>query len=202
VTRLNVETPRWGVLNDATSGDDTPRYKGHRIESARLKDFDYRTNAAYFVTICTRNREHTLGRVEDDQVILSLAGQIVDEEWRRTADVRQEVALDAYIVMPNHVHGIIVVQRGDSFEGIAAPEKTPQRGVSTLASGSLGAIVNQFKGACTKRIRGIDIDFGWQPRFWDHVIRGDESLDRIREYIAGNPLKWETEQDTPENIWM
>ena len=120
----SVETPRWGVLNnasrsikpplsehDAAPSDDLPRFNGHRIESARLSGWDYTANACYFVTICTRERLPFLGDVIDGRVILSEAGRIVDEEWRRTADVRPDVAIDEYVVMPNHVHGIIVLNR-------------------------------------------------------------------------------------------
>jgi REP element-mobilizing transposase RayT len=200
----NVETPRWGVLTDTAPTDDLPRFNGHRIESARLSGWDYTANAYYFVTICTRERSPFLGEIADGCVVMSKAGQIVDEEWRRTATVRPDVSIDEYVVMPNHVHGIIVLDRAAS--GLAAtPEKTPHRGVSTsrLAPGSLGAIIGQFKSVCTKRIRVAGIaDFGWQVRFYDHIIRDDKSLDNIRQYIVNNPLKWELEQETPENLWM
>ncbi|MEK7248333.1 MAG: transposase, partial [Chloroflexota bacterium] len=190
--------------HDAAPSDDLPRFNGHRIESARLSGWDYTANACYFVTICTRERLPFLGDVIDGRVILSEAGRIVDEEWRRTADVRPDVAIDEYVVMPNHVHGIIVLNRAPS-NTIVTTEKTPHRGVSTarLAPGSLGAIVGQFKSVCTKRIRDAGMtDFGWQVRFYDHIIRDEESLNRIRQYIVDNPLKWELEQETPENLWM
>lgn len=213
----DVETPRWGVLNNASRSikpplsehvaaptDDLPRFNGHRIESTRLPGWDYTTNAYYFVTICTRERLPFLGDIINGRVALSNAGKIVDEEWRRTTDVRPDVAIDEYVVMPNHVHGIIVLNRAES-NTIVTPEKTSHRGVSTsrLAAGSLGAIIGQFKSVCTKRIRVAGIaDFGWQLRFYDHIIRDDKSLDNIRQYIVNNPLKWELEHDTPENLWM
>jgi hypothetical protein len=103
------------------------------------------------------------------------------------------------------VHGIVTIQRGAASNGIGTPDETPHRGVSTSrwTSGSLGAIIGQFKGVCTRRIRALGItDFGWQPRFYDHVVRDEDSLNRIRQYIFDNPLKWELEKDTPENHWM
>lgn len=215
----DVETFRWNVLNDASPGDnialpktdaattrtdDAQRYKGYRVASTRLQHWDYTANAFYFVTICTHDRLPLLGEIVAGAMVPSEAGQIVDEEWRRTCDVRPHVAIDKYVVMPNHVHGIIVLNSDESVLG-ATPEKTSQRDVSTprLVAGSLGAIVNQFKGACTKRIRDAGVtEFGWQPRFYDHIIREEEALNRIRQYIVDNPLKWELEQETPENLWM
>lgn len=215
----NVETFRWNVLNHATSTNNatpsrpeapttptevTPRFKGYRVQSARLQTWDYKTDAAYFVTICTHDRLPLLGEIANGEVILSDAGRIVDEEWRRSADLRPGVLVDEFVVMPNHLHGIIILNRAAPSPG-AAPKKTSQRDVSTarLIAGSLGAIVNQFKGSCTKRIRDTgSTGFGWQPRFYDHIIRDEESLDHIRRYIAENPLKWELDRETPENLWM
>lgn len=217
--RPNVETSRWDVSNHApntkdlppsrtnaptTPTGDPPRYKGYRVPSARLQHWDYTTNAFYFVTICTRERLPLLGEIADGQVVLTDAGRIVDEEWRRTASVRPDVTIDEYVVMPNHLHGIVVLDRQASLQG-ETPDETSQRDVSTfqLAAGSLGAIVGQFKSVCSKRIRAAGLtDFGWQPRFYDHIIRDNKSLDSIRQYIMDNPLKWEEEHDTPENLWM
>ena len=215
----NVETFRWNVLNQDSHGDsiapsrtdvattptdDAQRYKGYRVASTRLPGWDYTANAYYFVTICTHERQPFLGEIANGQMILTDAGRIVDEEWQRTADVRPDAVLDEYVVMPNHVHAIIVLNRAESLLR-ATSEKTSQRDVSTprLIAGSLGAIVNQFKGICTKRVRDAGVtDFGWQPRFYDHIIRDEQSLDRIRQYVADNPLKWELEHETPENLWM
>lgn len=215
----NVETFRWKVSSYApatnntappgtdastTLADDVPLYRGYRVPSTRFRHWDYTANAFYFVTICTRERLPLLGEVVNGQVILSQAGRIVGEEWRQTAGIRPDVLIDEYVVMPNHLHGIIVLNRAETRLS-GTPNKTSRRDVSTpgLAAGSLGAIIGQFKGACTKRIRAAWIaDFGWQPRFYDHIIRDEKSLDSIRRYIADNPLKWELEHDTPENIWM
>jgi putative transposase len=121
--------------------------------------------------------------VVDNDMILSPVGQIVAEEWQRTSEVRPNVTLDEWIVMPNHLHGILVIS------------ETPLRGVSTgdtrLAAGSLGVIVGQVKSMSTKRIREEGAaDFGWQSRFYDHIVRSNESLQRIRRYIRSNPMKW------------
>jgi putative transposase len=162
----------------------------YRVESARLPGWDYRTAGWYFVTVCTKDRIPFFGRVVDGDVILSRMGEIVTEEWQRTPEVRPNVVLDEWILMPNHLHGIIVIV--DTPD----PVETPRRGVSTttgqrLMAGSLGAIMGQIKSVCTKRIWAAgDTDFGWQSRFHEHIIRDEGSLQRIRQYIINNPRTW------------
>ena len=110
--------------------------------------------------------------------------------------VRQHVELDEFVVMPNHLHGILVINEG--------PKKTSHRDVSTktyLRSQSLGAIIGQFKSVCTKRIRGCGFSrFGWQARFYEHIIRDESSLGNIRQYIVDNPAKWELDDDNPKKF--
>jgi len=161
-------------------------YKGkYRVESTRLLGWDYAWAGWYYVTICTYDKACFFGDVVDGSVILSVAGQIVAEEWNKTPQIRANIGLDAWVVMPNHLHGIIIIN--ESVE-------TSRRDVSTkdgLRSGSLGAVVGQFKSICTKRIRSAGYwDFRWQTRFYDHLIRDDEDLNRIREYIQNNPIQW------------
>ena len=148
------------------------------------------------MTICTQDRQCVLGKIVEGSVVLKPAGQIVEEEWWRTVTVREHVELDEFVVMPNHVHGIVVL----TSEG----RKTSQRDVSTkpgLRPDSLGAIVGQFKSICTKRIRGAGFSkFGWQRRFYEHIIRDERSLGSIRQYIVDNPAKWELDADNPENF--
>ncbi len=200
--RAALETPHRGV----STPDDEALFKNrYRVASARLPGWDYAANAYYFVTICTRDRATTLGHIEDCHVILSPAGEIANDEWQKTSDVRPDVRVDAYVMMPNHIHGILIIDRNRALTPGQPSVETPRRGVSTsrLASGSLGAIVGQFKSVCTKRIRATGVtDFGWQPRFYDHIIRDGDSFYRIRQYIIDNPLKWESDSNTPENLWM
>jgi putative transposase len=201
----------------------------YRIESIRLKNWDYGSAGFYFVTICARNRECFFGDVIDGKVVLSDAGKLVAEEWQKTPTIRQTVELDEWVVMPNHVHGIVVIKGNEaglnvsdlsihntrSFTNIKpdsdpadmnAGRETRHRRVSTkvqLQAGSLGAIVNQFKSVCTKHIRksGHEL-FDWHPRFYDHIIRSDKVLKEIREYIFNNPAKWELDRNNPANLWM
>jgi len=182
----------------------------YRVESTRLKGWDYAAAGWYFVTLCTRGRECFFGDVKEAEMHLSAIGDIVTEEWRRTAIVRPNVALDEWVVMPNHIHGIIVITYTtvETFRGnvSAPPEEMPYRGVSTkarLKSGSVGAIIGQFKSVCTKRIWAAGFPaFDWQSRFFDHIIRDEPSLNSIRQYIIDNPAKWELDKNNPANLWM
>jgi putative transposase len=188
----------------------------YRIESTRLKGWDYAAAGWYFVTLCMRGRECFFGDVKDGEMRLSMIGDIVAEEWQKTEIVRPNVELDEWVVMPNHIHGIIVIKHAsvETFRGNVSdpPEETPDhgetphRGVSTkarLKSGSVGAIIGQFKSVCTKRIWAVKfLAFDWQPRFFDHIIRDEPSLKSIRQYIVDNPAKWELDKNNPANLWM
>lgn len=161
------------------------QYRHHyRVESSRLPHWDYTRAGWYFVTLCAHHGAEVFGRIVDGAMHLSAIGRIVGEEWVRTPEVRPNVTLDEWVVMPNHLHGIVVI-RGDGATSARPDTETPHRGVSTLKAGSLGAIIGQFKSVCTKRLHAEGYAaFAWQPRFRDHVIRDDRSLDRIRQYIG------------------
>ena len=173
-------------------------FKGkYRIESARLRGWDYASAGWYYITVCTRNRVCFLGDVAEGIMHLSPIGEIVAEEWQKTETIRPNVELDEWIIMPNHLHGIIVLNHAI---------ETPRRGVSTANNrtgskpNSIGSIVGQFKSICTKRIwSGGFLNFAWQSRFHDHIIRDEESLIRIREYIVNNPAKWDLDEENPAN---
>ncbi len=171
-------------------------HPGYRSQSIRLPGWDYSQAGWYFVTVCTQDRQCVLGDMVEGSVVLSPVGKIVEEEWWRTAVVRPHVRLDEFVVMPNHLHGILVINEGQG--------KTSHRDVSTksrLIPQSLGAIIGQFKSVCTKRIRGDGFpQFSWQVRFYEHVIRDERSLGSIRQYIVDNPAKWELDEDNPENF--
>ncbi len=184
------------------------KFRGrYRVESARLQGWDYRAAGWYFVTVCTKDRVPFFGDVINGEMVLSPIGRIVAEEWQRTPEIRSNVVLDEWVIMPNHLHGILVIV--DTPDAVV---ETPRRGrdalpgrlyggnASTgtggrLVAGSVGAIIGQVKSVCTKRIRAAGhSDFAWQGRFHDHIIRNDESLQRIRAYIVSNPAKWTEDQ--------
>lgn len=133
------------------------------------------------------------GKIEKGKVILSNEGKIVYEEWNNTHILRSNVILDEFTVMPNHFHGILALEKiDDNFK-----KETPQRGVCTgvkLEADSLGSIINQFKGKCTKRIQKFNISFKWKSRFHDRIIRSEKELNNIRAYIHYNPQKWSKDE--------
>ena len=167
-----------------------PKYKNkYRIASSRLKEWDYGTPGAYFITICTLNRVRWFGEVNEGRIILSAVGELVLQELQKTAEIRPNVRIDAKVVMPNHLHAIIAI--GDN-PGEAV--ETPRRGVSTKTKwkpGTLGAIINEFKSTCTKQIRAAGYkDFAWQARYYDHIIFQESELNNIMAYILENPTNW------------
>lgn len=178
----------------------------HHRRSIRLQGYDYAQVAAYFVTICTLNRQYFFGEVIDGEMWLNDQGRIVEEEWAQTAVVRPNVVLDAFVVMPNHVHGIVVIQNDpDTIVGAqrAVPLQRPIRQFGTMAPGSLPAIVRSFKSAVTKRINemretpGISI---WQRNYYERIIRNAHELDRVREYITNNPMHWAEDENNRMNM--
>jgi putative transposase len=167
-----------------------PKFKKkYRIASDRLKEWDYGTPGYYFVTICTQNRVRWFGEVKGDRMFVSQAGEIAKQELQKTEHIRKNVSVDVWVVMPNHIHAIIVISETPMIF-----VETSRRGVSAKINwkpGTLGAIINQYKSICTKRIRTSGcVDFTWQARFYDRIIQDEKSLENIRTYIVGNPIKW------------
>jgi len=170
----------------------------HHRQSIRLKKYDYAQSGAYFVTICTRNQECVFGDVSDGGIHLNEYGVVVGEEWLRTALLRDGVAMDAFVVMPNHLHGIIVI----NGRGTARRAPTGERfGQPTV--GSIPIIMRAFKSACTNRINATRDARGtplWQRNYYEHVIRDEDDLNRIRQYIYDNPARWAEDENNPERM--
>ncbi len=185
----------------------------HYRRSIRLRGYDYTQAGAYFVTICTHKCTHLFGRVTDGNMMLNAFGDIVWEEWFKTARVRPYVALyeDEFVVMPNHIHGIIWIVDDD---GGTSPDDHPQPPTTVGATRrvapterprgpaphSLGAIMAQFKSAVTKRInarRGTPGARVWQRNYYEHIIRHERALNAIRRYILYNPWRWHLDRYNP-----
>ena len=165
----------------------------------RLPEYDYSWPGWYYVTVCTRDREPLFGQIVDDHMVLNHIGRIVEEEWLKTPLIRKNVALDDYVIMPNHLHGIVIIN--DAIVG-ATRRVAPTEGHPKLRSASLGAILGQFKSIATKRARKeclLSDRSLWQRGYYDHVIRNDADLHRIREYIATNPRRWALDKENPVN---
>ncbi len=170
----------------------------YRIESIRLKDWDYSDEGYYFVTICTKDREHYFGEIFNDQMILNEIGEIAYECWYEIPKHFPFVQLDEFIVMPNHVHGIIIIDHENQCETnpstvetknlLSLPEcKTVTHGTSK----TIGSIIRGLKIGVTKWINdNTNLKNIWQSNYYDRIIRDEKELFNVRKYIQDNPLKW------------
>jgi len=185
------------------------KYKNkYRIETTRLKNWDYGWNGAYFITICTQNRIHYFGEIENRDMQLSEIGKMAEKYWYEIPAHFPFVKLDAFVVMPNHIHGIIIIDKTDDTTNTVNTVETPKLGVSTNNTNktttgginpkwkpnTLGTIINQYKRICTIHARKINPDFAWQPRYYDHIIRNQKSFNKISEYIINNPINWKEDK--------
>lgn len=183
----------------------TIKYKNkYRIPSARLQTWDYGSNAAYFITICTQNREHYFGEIANNEMQLSEIGKIAQSEWLKTFEIRPDMNLEMgeYVVMPNHFHAVVMIggnefNSGNGFGRDAMHRVSTDHGPNNTfgpQTKNLASIVRGFKSAVTMQARLIHSDFGWQSRFHDHIIRNTESFERIQNYISNNPLNWKEDK--------
>jgi len=182
------------------------RNKHHR-RSIRLRGYDYTSPGAYFVTICVRGRKCVLGYVADDEMVFSETGQVAEAQWRGLPKHYPHVALDAFVVMPNHVHGIIVLLPdrppvGAGFEGDRdAGYRTARKPAPIRKRHPLSEIVRGFKTFSARRINAMHGTQGqpfWQRNYYERVIRNARELEATREYIANNPLHWELDRENPD----
>ena len=195
----------------------------YRISSARLQSWDYSANGAYFITICTENREHFFGEIVDTpnvetRLIASLPimqlnklGQMAEKYWLEIPNHFPFVELGNFVVMPNHIHGILIIdkinkqnldtQNVETRLIASLQSQQPQSKPTDINGGFAGnknpmlhdnisRIIRWYKGRCSFDIRKIQVNFGWQSRFYDHIIRKAQSFETIQNYIANNPLNW------------
>ncbi|PZX20343.1 REP element-mobilizing transposase RayT [Breznakibacter xylanolyticus] len=169
----------------------------YRIASARLQCWDYRWAAAYFITICTHNRACCLGQVTEGCMQLSPVGVMADVFWHEIKNHVAHVQLDAFVVMPNHVHGILILNEcGDDVDtvetghALSLPKTIGQSRYQRIGHRSVSSIIGSYKSAVTKHAHRLGYHFGWQTRYWDHIIRDQPSFQRIQTYIVNNPAKW------------
>lgn len=172
-------------------------------KSIRLPEYDYSKNGWYFVTICSQNRELYF---KNNNV-----KQIIDNQWQKLKNKFDYIDLDEYVIMPNHLHGIVIITHRCCRGGVSTPickgEVTSplQNGViSPLQKPTLGQIIAYFKYQSTKYINivlknppGQQL---WQRNYYEHIIRNEKSLQQIREYIQLNPSKWEEDKNNPKNF--
>lgn len=164
----------------------------HNRRSIRLPGHQYSDNGAYYITIRTFGRSHSLGRIEGTSISRSAEGIIADERWRAIPGHHPGVSIDAWVVMPDHVHGILIIDREEPASPIE-PDAVSDDSPRGPAAGSVGAIVGSFKAGVTRRINLLrstpDATF-WQRNYYEHVVRSEADLERIRRYIAENPARW------------
>ncbi len=150
----------------------------HHRRSIRLPGYDYAQPGAYFVTLCTQGRENLFGQISEGQMQLSYAGQVVTDCWNALPRHFPEVELDTFVMMPDHIHGILLLTN------------------ARTEPHSLGTILHTFKSVSTRRIHRMGGSTGrrmWQRGYYEHILRDEADLDRAREYIALNPTRWEEE---------
>jgi putative transposase len=155
-----------------------------------LRSYDYSQSGAYFITICTNNRECLFGKIVDGVVQLSEMGKIIADSWQWLEEQYDYVELDEWVVMPNHMHGIIVIN-DDTCESCRGGSRTA---LTKLRRKPIGGLIGAYKTVSTKRINEFPQTPGaklWQRNYWEHVIRNEHDLAEVREYIRNNSIKWE-----------
>ena len=187
-------------------------------KNTRLKNYNYSDNGWYFVTICAENREQIFGTIENNDMTLNDVGNMIDKWWQKMFEKYDDISIDKYIIMPNHIHGIINIVVGATPCSRPIPCNRPplynhpiknntikgENTVSPLQKTSnqyngLGQYISWFKRMTTnKYIHQVKTDgwesFNkrlWQRNYYDHIIRNEKSLNKIREYISNNPENWE-----------
>lgn len=175
----------------------------HHRRSIRLKGYDYRSAGAYAVTICVDGRECALGQVVDGEVELSDLGRVAAESWAWLEEQYSYVSLDAWVVMPNHLHGIVVIHDDDGGGSHRVPSSSggtvPTRDTGTRRK-PLGRLVGAFKTVSTKRINQLRDTPGahfWQRNYYEKIIRNERQLDALRRYIIDNPQQWTLDSENP-----
>ncbi len=187
----------------------------HHRRSIRLQGYDYSQAGAYFVTVVTWDRACLFGDVVDGEMRLNDVGQMVAAAWDALSNRFPIVALDAFAILPNHVHGIVVIATNENTNDVGAGlvpahdmtiiGATEATGATTRVAPTVGDIVGAFKSLTTVHYtRGIKtyrwppfLRHLWQRNYYEHIIRNEESLNRIREYIVNNPIQWDLDRENP-----
>jgi putative transposase len=170
----------------------------YRIESARLRDWDYGSRGWYFVTICTQNRAAIFGEIVSGEVRLSPVGRVAESGLRALPLHYDNVQVDSFVVMPNHVHAIVMIDGDHCFSPNAKRRSPPASGFVSPRAGSLSAIIRSFKAGVTRRCREVGLRHViWQARFHDHLLRGDAVISAVRDYIHDNPANWGADKENP-----
>lgn len=192
----------------------------HHRRSIRLNGYNYSQDGAYFVTLCIQNREPVLGNIQDQNMVLSKIGEIIQNSWLWLFDNYDYLVLDEWVIMPNHLHGIIIIRKhdnngnrdikkGNSFGCCRGGSRTAPTETqiitkpSNQSCKSLGRIIVAFKTVSTKHVNIFCNSAGevlWQRNYYEHIIRNQQEIDRIREYIRLNPFNWQSDENNLINM--
>jgi REP element-mobilizing transposase RayT len=181
-----------------------------RIKSARMPNWDYGSQSSYFITICTKYREHYFGEIKNGEMLLNEIGEIANEFWKEIPNHFPHVGLGNFVIMPNHTHGVLIMgpnksKKRDLMDGdvlggrdvavqrLYGGEKNQMSSISPKP-GTISTIIRSYKSVVTKNAKKFNPKFEWQPRFHDHVIRNEYSFDNIQKYIANNPKNWKEDR--------
>ena len=168
----------------------------HQRRSIRLRDYDYSQAGAYFITICTHKKEYAFGDIRDGKIELTAIGKIASKYWIEIPEHFDAVELDEFVVMPNHIHGIVII----NHVGVQNFEPLRHKYQHVIPK-SIGSIIRAYKSMVSHWCKANGHDhFRWQRNFYEHVIRNEDDLDEIREYIVNNPLKWDLDSENPNNV--
>jgi len=185
----------------------------HRRRSIRLKEYDYSPAGAYFVTVCAKGRRCVLADIRDGNVVLSPVAEVVHQCGESVPNHFRSAKLDLFVVMPNHLHAILILN-GRKGVQLNAPTKSAVHAAharageqsnfySSISPGrkTLSVIIRTFKAAVTTQCRQKHYHFvGWQRNYYEHIIRDQNELNRIREYLMNNPLQWQFDRENPARV--
>ncbi len=180
-----------------------------RIPSARLQNWDYGSDGAYFITICTKGRMHNFGEIINGEMNLNETGNLAEQYWTEIPTHFPFIELGNFMVMPNHVHGILIMAKMaltatlatlvETRHALSLPvtprnpndiQKNGHFRYQNQGTNTISSIVGSYKSVVTKNAHEINSDFAWQSRFYDHIIRDTKSFERIQDYIENNPKNW------------
>jgi len=178
----------------------------YRIMSARLQSWNYGWDGSYFITICTKSRERYFGDIIDGTMKLSHIGILADVFWNEIVNHAKNVTLGGYVVMPNHLHGILMLNNDDNHGNrdkacLVSTDREIKRDTSigqgrfqNQGKNTISSIIGAYKSAVTKHAHRSGYEFAWKTRFYDHIIRNEKSFNQITEYVKSNPENWENDK--------
>jgi len=174
----------------------------------RLQHWNYSENGYYFVTICTFKKVNWFGSIENDEMRLSEVGEVVQKCWEEIPKHFSGIELDYFVIMPNHIHGIVIIDKeiDDATKTLANGFPVANADLRSLRDGNdrsrmiLCKVIHGFKSSVSRTLNKIP-DFSWQRSFYDHIITTDKDLSNTRDYITNNPLKWQFDQENTALAW-